>query len=83
MRPPVIALLTDFGDEDWFVASLKAVILSLNPRARIVDISHRIPSFDVDAAGFVLFVARESSAFERIKPGPGAVVRIARAGLKD
>lgn len=57
MRPPVIALLTDFGDEDWFVASLKAVILSLNPRATIVDISHRIPSFDVDAAGFVLLAA--------------------------
>jgi len=57
MKAPVIALLTDFGDEDWFVASLKAVILSLNPRARIVDISHRIPSFDVDAAGFVLFAA--------------------------
>jgi S-adenosylmethionine hydrolase len=57
MRPSVIALLTDFGDEDWFVASIKAVILSLNPRATIVDISHRIPSFDVDAAAFVLFAA--------------------------
>ncbi len=57
MRPPVIALLTDFGDADWFVASLKAVILSLNPRATIVDITHRIPSFDIEAAGFVLFAA--------------------------
>ncbi|MDH7512302.1 MAG: SAM-dependent chlorinase/fluorinase [Clostridiales bacterium] len=57
MRPPVIAFLTDFGDEDWFVASLKAVILSLNPRATVVDISHRIPSFDIDAAAFVLFAA--------------------------
>ncbi len=57
MRTPVIALLTDFGDEDWFVASLKAVILSLNPRAAIVDITHRIPSFDIDAAAFVLFAA--------------------------
>ena len=57
MRLPVIALLTDFGEEDWFVGSLKAVILTLNPRATIVDISHQIPAFDVGAAGFVLFAA--------------------------
>ena len=57
MNYPVIALLTDFGEDDFFVASLKAVILSLNPEARIVDISHRIPSFDIDAAGFVLWAA--------------------------
>lgn len=55
MASSVIALLTDFGEDDFFVASLKAVILNLNPEARIVDISHRIPSFDIDAAGFVLF----------------------------
>jgi S-adenosyl-L-methionine hydrolase (adenosine-forming) len=57
MNHPVIALLTDFGENDFFVASLKAVILNLNPEARIVDVSHRIPSFDVDAAGFVLWAA--------------------------
>ena len=57
MRARVIALLTDFGDEDFFVGSLKAVILSLNPRAILVDISHRIPAFDIDAASFVLAAA--------------------------
>ncbi|MGQ9673764.1 MAG: SAM hydrolase/SAM-dependent halogenase family protein [Candidatus Aminicenantales bacterium] len=57
MKAKIIALLTDFGDEDYFVASLKAVILSLNPRVRLVDISHHIPSFNIDAAGFVLAAA--------------------------
>jgi S-adenosylmethionine hydrolase len=57
MRPRLIALLTDFGEDDFFVASLKAVILSVNPQAGIVDIGHRIPSFDIDAAAFVLFAA--------------------------
>ncbi|MBN1221613.1 MAG: SAM-dependent chlorinase/fluorinase [Candidatus Aminicenantes bacterium] len=54
---PVIALLTDFGDEDFFVASLKGVIAGINPLARTIDITHRIPSFDTAAASFVLFAA--------------------------
>ena len=40
----IITLLTDFGDRDWFVASMKGVILSINPQAAIVDLCHRIPS---------------------------------------
>jgi S-adenosylmethionine hydrolase len=55
MAAPLIALLTDFGTDDYFVASLKAVILTINPRARIVDIAHSVPSYDVRAAGFILF----------------------------
>lgn len=54
MKPPAIALLTDFGLDDFFVASLKAVILSINPAVRIVDITHTVPSYDIRAAGFIL-----------------------------
>jgi S-adenosylmethionine hydrolase len=54
MNPPVIALLTDFGTDDYFVASLKAVILSIQPGARFVDISHAVPSFDIGRASFIL-----------------------------
>ena len=56
-NPPLVALLTDFGEDDFFVASLKGVILSINPEARIIDISHRVPSFDLEAAGFILSAA--------------------------
>ncbi len=81
MEAPLIALLTDFGEEDFFVASLKAVILNLNPEARIVDISHRIPSFDIESAGFVLFAAYryfpENTIFVAIvDPGVGSKRRI-------
>ena len=38
----IITLLTDFGDRDWFVASMKGVILSINPQATIVDLTHHI-----------------------------------------
>lgn len=51
----IIALLTDFGERDWFVASLKAVIAGINPEARMIDISHDAPSFDIRAASFILF----------------------------
>jgi hypothetical protein len=51
---PLIALLTDFGERDWFVASMKGVILTLSPSARVVDISHQIPSHQIDEASYVL-----------------------------
>jgi len=51
---PVIALLTDFGSQDYFVAAMKGVILSINPDATIVDISHEIPPQDIQAAAFNL-----------------------------
>jgi S-adenosylmethionine hydrolase len=51
---PLIALLTDFGERDWFVASMKGVILTIHPNARVVDISHQIPSHQIDDASYVL-----------------------------
>lgn len=50
----VIALLTDFGIRDHFVASMKGVILAIDPRANIVDITHEIPPQDVASAAFIL-----------------------------
>jgi S-adenosylmethionine hydrolase len=49
----LITLLTDFWDNDWFVAAMKGVILSINPQATIVDLSHRIPAHDVEAGAYV------------------------------
>lgn len=40
--PPVITLTTDFGLSDSYVAQLKGVIIGINPRVRIVDISHSV-----------------------------------------
>jgi S-adenosylmethionine hydrolase len=38
----IITLTTDFGVRDPYVAMMKGVILSINPYARIVDITHQI-----------------------------------------
>src|SRR5436853_460145 len=51
---PIITLLTDFGSQDYFAAAMKGVILSINPAAQIVDISHEIPPQDIHAAAFNL-----------------------------
>jgi S-adenosyl-L-methionine hydrolase (adenosine-forming) len=50
----LITLLTDFGDRDWFVASMKGAILSIHPEARIVDLSHQIAPHRIDEAGYFL-----------------------------
>ena len=51
---PIITLLTDFGSQDYFVGAMKGAILSINPAANIVDITHEIPPQDIRAAAFNL-----------------------------
>ena len=50
----VITLTTDFGTSDSYVASMKGVILSVNPQARIVDITHAIEPHHIRQASFIL-----------------------------
>jgi S-adenosylmethionine hydrolase len=50
----LITLLTDFGDRDSFVASMKGVILTINPHTAIVDLSHHVPPHSVEDAGYLL-----------------------------
>ncbi len=54
---PVIALLTDFGTKDHYVATMKGVILSINPLAQIVDISHLVSPQQIYQAGYLLWSA--------------------------
>lgn len=49
-----ITLLTDFGTRDYFAGAMKGAILSVNPRANIIDITHEIAPQDVRAAAFTL-----------------------------
>lgn len=54
MAAPVIALLTDFGDRDTYVGELKGAILTVNPSATLIDITHNVPPQDVHAGAFML-----------------------------
>ena len=51
---PLITLLTDFGSKDYFVASMKGVILTIHPAARIEDVSHHITPHRIDEAAYCL-----------------------------
>jgi S-adenosyl-L-methionine hydrolase (adenosine-forming) len=55
-----ITLLTDFGTADYFVGAMKGVILSINPQAVIVDITHEIPAQDVAAGAWQLLAAYDT-----------------------
>ena len=49
----IIALLTDFGLRDQYVAAMKGVILSINPLAQIVDITHEVQPQRIRQAGYL------------------------------
>ena len=50
----IITLTTDFGLTDWFAGTMKGVILGINPRAHLVDITHGVPGGDIRAGAFAL-----------------------------
>lgn len=53
MVPPLVTLLTDFG-EGGYVPQMKGVIDGIAPEARIVDLCHSIPPHNVAAAAWML-----------------------------
>jgi len=50
----VITLTTDFGTGDGYVASMKGVILGINPQATVVDISHSVEPQFIREASFLI-----------------------------
>ncbi len=55
--PRIITLTTDFGTSDAYVGIMKGVILSINPNAQIVDLTHAIPPQDIYEAAFSTYAA--------------------------
>ena len=51
---PLITLITDYGTRDSYVAQMKGSILSINPRARIMDLNHEIAIFNLAEASYVV-----------------------------
>ncbi len=55
--PRVVALLTDFGARDQYVAVVKGVLLTRNPRLTLVDISHDVTPQGIGQAAYLLWAA--------------------------
>jgi S-adenosyl-L-methionine hydrolase (adenosine-forming) len=51
---PLIALLTDYGQDDAFVAEMKGAILTVNPRVRLIDLTHEVEPFNQTQAAYLL-----------------------------
>jgi len=50
----IITLTTDFGECDPYVAMMKGVILSINPDATIIDVTHQIPARSIKEGGIII-----------------------------
>lgn len=49
-----ITLTTDFGLRDWFVGTMKGVILNIHPEATVVDIAHEVEPGKIRSGSFAL-----------------------------
>jgi S-adenosyl-L-methionine hydrolase (adenosine-forming) len=51
---PIITLTTDWGLKDHYLGAVKGAIYRMLPDAKIVDICHDIPAFDLNQAAFII-----------------------------
>lgn len=51
---PTVALLSDFGWKDSYVAEMKGALLSVNPAVNLVDLSHDIDPYNVAQAAYLI-----------------------------
>ncbi|KAA9325612.1 SAM hydrolase/SAM-dependent halogenase family protein [Adhaeribacter soli] len=74
----IITFLSDFGYIDHYVAAVKARLLSSQPDARIVDISHAIEPFDIANGVYVL-----SAVFRDFPEGTVHLIAVDTQGGKS
>lgn len=54
-RPPIITMTTDFGQYDGYVGTMKGVIHTLLPNAKVVDVSHEIAPHQINEGAFIVY----------------------------
>jgi S-adenosylmethionine hydrolase len=75
MAKPLVAFLTDFGTRDHYASVMKGVVLSINPDATLVDLSHDLPPHDI------AFAAQELVAMYRYFPAGAIFVVVVDPGV--
>ena len=73
---PLFTLTTDFGSASGYPAQMKGVLLSAIPDARIVDVTHDVPAYDVGAGALLVeavlpWFPRETIHLVVVDPGVG------------
>ena len=84
--PAIITLTTDFGTGSRYIGAMKGVILSINPRATIIDLSHTVPAQNIRAGAIVLaetapWFPPDSIDVAVVDPGVGSNRRIVYARI--
>jgi S-adenosyl-L-methionine hydrolase (adenosine-forming) len=77
MAAPILTLTTDFGLADHYVGVMKGVILDICPRARIIDLSHEVPAYDISQGSYIIesswrYFPRDTVHVVVIDPGVGS-----------
>lgn len=72
----VITLLTDFGNKDYYVGLFKGDLYTSSPSAKIVDISHSIPPYDIVTGAFFL-----KNVYSHFPKGTIHIARVYEQGL--
>lgn len=49
-----ISFLSDFGVGNGYTGIVKGIILSINPEARVIDISHHIVAYNIEQASYMI-----------------------------
>lgn len=75
-RTPVVALLSDFGNQDWYAGVIRAVVLSRCPSVSLIDLTHEIPPQDIVAGAIVLratlpWLPKRAVVLAVVDPGVG------------
>jgi S-adenosyl-L-methionine hydrolase (adenosine-forming) len=74
---PIVALLTDFGNQDHYVGAVKGAVLAACREACVVDIAHDLQPHDVAEAAFALVAVYRAYPSETVflavvDPGVGS-----------
>lgn len=76
-EPATVLFLSDFGVRDGAVAACKGVMWAIEPRLRVVDLTHDVPPYDIETAAEVLeqalpFYPAGTVAVAVVDPGVGS-----------
>jgi S-adenosylmethionine hydrolase len=76
MAPPPVVLTTDFGLSDPYAGVMRGVVLSINPAAVLIDLTHNIQPQNIRQGSFVLaashrFFPTNSIQVAVVDPGVG------------
>ncbi len=86
--PAIITLLTDFGSKAGYVGAMKGVILAINSKVRLIDISHEVEPQDIWEGALILrnafhFFPQGTIHLAVVDPGVGSGRKALLVKTKD